>query len=137
MHQLQLLLVMYVAAWCCCMWLLMLSNNADRTIAHSASSTYDHSQLSSARFGGHRHAGAVSGTTWQKVLMTEAVAHGAVCLDGSAGGYYLRRGGGRAPTQRFVIFMQGGGWCTSPLNCLNRTIVSGGQLGSSHSWGDT
>jgi hypothetical protein len=42
------------------------------------------------------------------VLMTEAAQRdGAVCLDGSPGGYYFREG---AVKDKFVIFFQGGGW---------------------------
>ena len=77
-------------------------------------------------------------TTFELVLLTEAAeSKGAVCLDGSPGGYYIRRplvaaansssssssGGGK-----FLIFHEGGGWCGSDANCLDRSLT---HLGSS------
>jgi len=51
--------------------------------------------------------------------MNEAAAgKGAVCLDGSPGGYYLKRG----DPKRWILFMQGGGWCTSTEGCTARVL---------------
>ena len=52
---------------------------------------------------------------------------GAVCLDGSPGGYQIRRG---APgNTRWVVFHQGGGWCNNDENCAERANTA---LGSSN-----
>jgi hypothetical protein len=67
-------------------------------------------------------------------------ASDAVCLDGSAAGYYLRKG----TTDSFLIYFQGGGWCYDQkcaatrqgtiTNCKERSKSS---LGSSKNWGAT
>lgn len=41
---------------------------------------------------------------WTKILMTDAVNKGAVCLDGSPGGFYIRHG----DPDNWIIFHQGG-----------------------------
>ena len=69
--------------------------------------------------------------TWEKVLLTEAAEMtGAVCLDGSPGGYFLSK---RDPS-KWVVFMEGGGWCGSDANCLSRAST---DLGSSKHWKST
>ena len=50
---------------------------------------------------------------------------GARCLDGSPSGYYFRPG---VESDKFVIFLQGGGLCVTPVDCLHRAK---GPLGSS------
>ena len=62
--------------------------------------------------------------SWAKVLLTNAAARGAVCLDGTPGGYYIRRG----DPARWLIFHQGGGWCSSDDSCADRAQT---DLGSS------
>jgi len=57
-------------------------------------------------------------------------ANGAVCLDGSPGGYYHRPGTADG-AQKWIIHMQGGGYCTSEADCANRATST---LGSSKSW---
>ena len=52
---------------------------------------------------------AQSPEKWQKILLTDAAKSGAVCLDGSPGGFYLRRGS----ANKWIVFHQGGGWCGS------------------------
>jgi hypothetical protein len=63
--------------------------------------------------------------TWSKVLLTDAVAKsGARCLDGSPGGYYMRTHnakGEAADPKKWVVFMQGGGWCSSDESCAERS----------------
>lgn len=51
----------------------------------------------------------------------------AVCLDGSAGSFYMRKGSGSGQNS-FLIHTQGGGWCLDPQGCYSR---SQGDLGSS------
>ena len=67
--------------------------------------------------------------TWEKVLLTDAAKTGAVCLDGTPGGYYISRG---ADPTKWIVFHQGGGWCSSLENCAAR---AGTKLGSSSFWG--
>jgi len=64
-------------------------------------------------------------------LTTEAVADGAVCLDGSPSAYYYNEG---AETSKFYIHQEGGGWCGSDEDCLSR---SKGDLGSSKAYPKT
>lgn len=78
--------------------------------------------------GGAVRAGASrsAAASWERVMLTDAAKHGAVCLDGSPGGYFLKRG----DPQRWILFMQGGGWCTStavrsaPIAPGSRTLGS-------------
>ena len=71
-------------------------------------------------------AGAWDAGAWELVLLTDAAAAGGVCLDGTPGGYYVRRG---APgNKRWVLFFEGGGWCTDDVSCAARAHT---RLGSS------
>ena len=71
-------------------------------------------------------------TTFELVLLTEAAeTKGAVCLDGSPGGYYIRRPVVASNTSKVLIFHEGGGWCGSDMNCLERSRT---HLGSSLSY---
>ena len=60
----------------------------------------------------------------------------AVCLDGSKPGYYIRDG--RPDNNKWIIHLQGGGWCGSPNTCLDRArgFNPWGQpsLGGSSTW---
>eukprot|EP00747_Dinoflagellata_sp_TGD_P183632 gnl/TRDRNA2_/TRDRNA2_38625_c0_seq1.p1 gnl/TRDRNA2_/TRDRNA2_38625_c0~~gnl/TRDRNA2_/TRDRNA2_38625_c0_seq1.p1 ORF type:complete len:469 (-),score=34.34 gnl/TRDRNA2_/TRDRNA2_38625_c0_seq1:128-1534(-) len=70
-------------------------------------------------------------------LLPEAAAtSGAVCLDGSPGGYYWRQGRG-ADRDKFLLILQGGSWfgVECPHNwCYNRTMT---PRGSSKFWAAT
>lgn len=50
-----------------------------------------------------------------------------VCLDGSPPAYHLRRGQGSGST-KWVVFLEGGGWCTGAADCRKRSRT---RLGSS------
>ena len=52
---------------------------------------------------------------------------GAVCLDGSTPGYYLRQGSGKG-NKNWIIYLQGGAWCETEEACLGRSRM---HLGSS------
>jgi len=67
---------------------------------------------------------------WQKILLTDAAEKGAVCLDGSPGGFYYRKGS----VNNWIVFHQGGGWCASDQDCFSRSQT---DLGSSKNWGPT
>ena len=59
--------------------------------------------------------------------LKNADSQGAVCLDGSAPGYYLKRGSG-AGSKKWIIYLQGGAWCDTEESCLERSQM---HLGSS------
>jgi hypothetical protein len=61
-----------------------------------------------------------------------AAALGARCLDGSASGYYVRLSASNST--RWLMYLQGGGLCVEPVDCLAR--VKNG-LGSSKYWAAT
>jgi hypothetical protein len=64
-----------------------------------------------------------------QVIVDPAIvaSHGAKCLDGTPPAYAIRRGvGGNA--SRFILFMEGGGWCFGVDDCAGRR---GGGLGTS------
>jgi hypothetical protein len=75
---------------------------------------------------------------WELVLLTEAAkTAGAVCLDGSPGGYQIRPG--KPGNDRWVVFHQGGGWCNSDENCAARanTALGSSNHPNKYSWGAT
>ncbi len=72
-------------------------------------------------------AGYANYDSWKVVLLHDAVARRAQCLDGSAPGYYVERGAARG----MLIHLQGGGWCTSIDDCTERATT---PLGSSTSY---
>lgn len=55
---------------------------------------------------------------------------GAVCLDGTPAGYYLKTG---SETDKWQIYFEGGGWCYSEQDCFGRSSTN---LGSSSRWPD-
>ena len=55
---------------------------------------------------------------------------GAVCLDGSPPGYYIRPGYGNG-TDKWIIHLEGGGWCKNESDCYERSKT---DLGSSKNW---
>ncbi|KAK6934838.1 Pectinacetylesterase/NOTUM [Dillenia turbinata] len=59
--------------------------------------------------------------------LTDAVATGAVCLDGSPPAYHFDKGVG-AGVNNWLIFFEGGGWCNNVTICLSRRDT---RLGSS------
>jgi hypothetical protein len=74
---------------------------------------------------------------WTLHKMTDAAkSKGAVCLDGSPAAYYLRAPlKASAPrSTKWVIFMEGGGWCGSDGNCADRALT---DLGSSKAYPST
>lgn len=57
-------------------------------------------------------------------------ATGALCLDGTPGGYYQRPG----LSESWMIELEGGGWCVNEADCLSRSKT---DIGSSKSWPPT
>ena len=73
----------------------------------------------------------MKGEAWERVFLTDAAQNGAVCLDGSPGAYYIRTNtttGHTTDPSKWIIFMEGGGWCANNEGCLGR---SHSDLGSS------
>jgi Pectinacetylesterase len=64
-------------------------------------------------------------------LMTNDTQGGAVCLDGSPGGFYWRPASSLRSSKKFVLHLVGGGWCYSEADCVQRAK---GALGSSKQW---
>ncbi|RAL38452.1 hypothetical protein DM860_002430 [Cuscuta australis] len=60
-------------------------------------------------------------------VVDSALSTGAVCLDGSAPGFYYDMGYGEG-ANNWVIFFEGGGWCKNGEDCKNRATQ---RLGSS------
>ncbi|WMV43124.1 hypothetical protein MTR67_036509 [Solanum verrucosum] len=61
-------------------------------------------------------------------ILQSATAQGAVCLDGSPPAYHLDRGYGTG-LRSWIIYLDGGSWCESIPDCLDRSTTS---LGSSN-----
>merc|ERR1719174_338204 len=61
------------------------------------------------------------------LLKDAAITDNAVCLDGSPGLYYHRKGTGTGEN-KWYIHQEGGGWCSSLPACLTRSQMN---LGSS------
>ncbi|MEW5986824.1 MAG: pectin acetylesterase-family hydrolase [Chloroflexota bacterium] len=61
--------------------------------------------------------------------LAEAVSNGTVCNDGSAAGYYLRPGTGEG-AGRWVIYLQGGGFCIDEASCDEREATTPGLMTS-------
>ena len=59
-----------------------------------------------------------------------SVAQGAVCLDGSPPGYYIRPGSGEAQA-KWIVYLEGGGYCQDLSDCYQRSKT---DLGSSKNW---
>ncbi|KAH0648354.1 hypothetical protein KY285_033602, partial [Solanum tuberosum] len=55
-------------------------------------------------------------------ILESATAQGAVCLDGSPPAYHLHRGHGTG-LHSWIIHLDGGDWCNSISNCLNRSTT--------------
>ena len=82
------------------------------------------------------------------VLINDAVSEGAVCLDGTAPGYYFRPGqlhltssadmfvatGTGSGVNSWIVHMEGGGVCSTEQECLDRSKT---DLGSSKNWPPT
>uniref|UniRef100_M1CED9 Pectin acetylesterase n=1 Tax=Solanum tuberosum TaxID=4113 RepID=M1CED9_SOLTU len=59
-------------------------------------------------------------------ILQSATAQGAVCLDGSPPAYHLDRGHGSGVSS-WIIYLDGGGWCDSIPDCLDRSTKALGS----------
>ena len=62
--------------------------------------------------------------------LRDAVQKGALCLDGSKPGYYLRQGSDEG-RNKWIIYLKGGAWCTTKQDCYERAQT---EFGSSDKW---
>ncbi|KAL8521631.1 hypothetical protein ACS0TY_011959 [Phlomoides rotata] len=53
-------------------------------------------------------------------ILESAVARGAVCLDGSPPAYYYQEGFGNG-FNNWIVNIEGGGWCNSTYDCIDRS----------------
>ena len=68
---------------------------------------------------------------WTRVFLDDAAKKGAVCIDGSPGAFYIRTAnaaGVPSDPNKWVLFMEGGGWASSLDESVSRIE---GNLGSS------
>eukprot|EP01059_Diplonema_ambulator_P008596 TRINITY_DN18257_c0_g1_i1.p1 TRINITY_DN18257_c0_g1~~TRINITY_DN18257_c0_g1_i1.p1 ORF type:complete len:426 (+),score=84.63 TRINITY_DN18257_c0_g1_i1:64-1341(+) len=77
---------------------------------------------------------AVGASELKLHLMTDKAAAGAVCLDGSPGGFYYSMATNEENKGDWVFWLQGGGWCYNDKGCWDR---GQGTLGSSKLWNAT
>ena len=73
-------------------------------------------------------------TVMNLVMLNDTDKTGAVCLDGTPGGFYFSPATNNANKDNWQIYFQGGGWCYDELDCWGR---SNGNLGSSKGWAKT
>ncbi|KAL6549750.1 hypothetical protein OROMI_020238 [Orobanche minor] len=55
----------------------------------------------------------------QITILDNALAKGAVCLDGTPAGYHYSRGFGDG-SNNWLVYLPGGGWCPTAASCLDR-----------------
>jgi len=75
-------------------------------------------------------------------LVDDATNNGAVCIDGSPAVYYLGKTNSSESLNKWVVYFEGGGWCSHNTNaagtgfdsCLARSTTT---LGSSSTYADT
>ncbi|XP_042014793.1 pectin acetylesterase 8-like isoform X2 [Salvia splendens] len=53
-------------------------------------------------------------------FIADAITKGAVCLDGTPGAYYFAKGFGDG-INSWMVYLPGGGWCSSKEDCLKRS----------------
>lgn len=70
---------------------------------------------------------------FNSVLLTDAVANGARCLDGSPQRYWIAPATSQASATKFSIHFMGGGWCESIDSCAARAYATNCYIGSSNS----
>lgn len=56
-------------------------------------------------------------------MRDQAEQKGAVCLDGSPGVFYWAPAQDPKLSSTWILFMEGGGWCYSPVDCTQRALT--------------
>merc|ERR1719348_1688028 len=70
-------------------------------------------------------------------LATSSVTLDLQCNDGSPGGFYYRPSTDTAGENKWIFYLQGGGWCWNSTSCADRIDRNGnGHLVSSSQWAD-
>lgn len=64
-------------------------------------------------------------------MMNNEVRNGAVCLDGTAAGFYFSPATTKQNSNDWQIYFTGGGWCYDEMDCYGRSSTT---LGSSKDW---
>ncbi|CAH8386977.1 unnamed protein product [Eruca vesicaria subsp. sativa] len=109
--------VMRIASAICCLWLCSVVG-----VAWSRSSnTEDAIWLLESKLMATSNASMVPLT-----LIQGAASKGAVCLDGTLPGYHLHRGFGSG-ANRWLIQLEGGGWCNTRRSCIFRKTTRRGS----------
>jgi len=67
--------------------------------------------------------------TFKLITLPDAIKTGARCLDGSAPAYYFEPASKSEDADKWVLYIQGGGWCYKDEACLTRSKTN---LGSSN-----
>lgn len=71
---------------------------------------------------------------WELVSLDHKKYPMARCLDGSYGAFWFHSGSGSG-LSNYIVYLQGGGWCTTENECLGRSLDKGfDSLGSSNAW---
>eukprot|EP01061_Rhynchopus_euleeides_P011523 TRINITY_DN2108_c0_g1_i3.p1 TRINITY_DN2108_c0_g1~~TRINITY_DN2108_c0_g1_i3.p1 ORF type:complete len:495 (+),score=157.37 TRINITY_DN2108_c0_g1_i3:105-1589(+) len=73
----------------------------------------------SATNAGAAHLQQQQGATGMHVMWAQAESMGAVCLDGSPGSFYYEAGA--STSREWVLYFEGGGWCYTEEDCLERS----------------
>lgn len=61
------------------------------------------------------------------------------CNDGSPGGYYYREAVTEQHSDKWIFYLEGGGWCWDEVSCVERLLLNGifvwgSDLVTSHHW---
>jgi len=73
--------------------------------------------------------------TLDLVFYDSASENSLVCNDGTPGGYYFRPAVGEEAQDKWIFYLQGGGWCWNETSCEHRINQNGdGHLVSSSKW---
>ena len=62
------------------------------------------------------------------VFHTAAQENSLVCNDGSPGGYYFRPAAEEAAQDKWIFYLEGGGWCWNATSCEHRINSNGENL---------
>ena len=73
--------------------------------------------------GEHAHTTKSKNSVMSRVLLNDEFSTSlrAACLDGSPPAYYVREASSPEDRKKFVIYFQGGGWCYTLEECMERS----------------
>lgn len=106
-------------------------HNVQREVCIAASKMHVRSaSLAALAAASVAHAAMDPGDGFVLRLFADTATTGAVCLDGSPAGYYIRPSSNPG-NSTFLIELEGGGWCSSVRDCASRALTN---IGSSRGW---